>query len=175
MDPLSHGRAGKNRPAVVVSQNGRNQHLRADTVLVVPLSTSVQKLGPWHLLLRAGETGLREDSVAWAENISAVGKDQLLEQVAGHRPLTNTQICRLAGPCPCGYGVRGVGPEATPPNRTLTGDSTKRHHWAMRLLWCWRCKCEMPMLDEVEYAHVSRLYRESMKATKEFRERWGFR
>jgi len=88
---------GKNRPAVIVSQNGRNQHPRADTVLAIPLSTSVQKLGPWHLLLRAGETGLREDSVAWAENISAVGKDQLFEPVRGHRPLSNTEICRLAG------------------------------------------------------------------------------
>jgi mRNA-degrading endonuclease toxin of MazEF toxin-antitoxin module len=88
---------GKNRPAVIVSQNGRNQHPRADSVLAVPLSTSVQKLGPWHLLLRAGETGLREDSVAWVENISAVAKDQLVAPVAGHRPLTNTQIYRLAG------------------------------------------------------------------------------
>jgi mRNA-degrading endonuclease toxin of MazEF toxin-antitoxin module len=88
---------GKNRPAVIVSQDGRNQHPRADSVLAIPLSTSIQNVGPWHLLLRAGETGLREDSVAWAENLSAVGKDQLIEPVAGHRPLTNTQICRLAG------------------------------------------------------------------------------
>jgi mRNA-degrading endonuclease toxin of MazEF toxin-antitoxin module len=65
-------------------------------VLAIPLSTSIHKLGPWHLLLRAGETGLREDSVAWAENITTVGKDQLLEPVSGHRPLSNTQICRLA-------------------------------------------------------------------------------
>ena len=88
---------GKNRPAVIVSQNGRNAHPRADTVLAIPLSTSIQKLGPWHLLLRAGETGLREDSVAWAENVSTVSKEELVEPVAGHRALTNTQICRLAG------------------------------------------------------------------------------
>jgi mRNA-degrading endonuclease toxin of MazEF toxin-antitoxin module len=87
----------KNRPAVIVSTNGRNSHPRADTVLAIPLSTSVHKPGPWHLLLRAGETGLPEDSVAWAENIGVVAKDQLIEPVAGHRPLTNAQICRLAG------------------------------------------------------------------------------
>ncbi len=88
---------GKNRPAVIVSTNGRNSHPRADTVLAIPLSTSVHKLGPWHLLLLAGETGLREDSIAWAENVGVVAKDQLIEPVAGHRPLTNAQICRLAG------------------------------------------------------------------------------
>ena len=43
----------------------------------------------------------------------------------------------------------------------------------MELLWCWRCKCEMPMLDEDEYAEVAKLYSEGIRATKEFRERWG--
>lgn len=87
---------GKNRPVVIVSTNARNSHPRAETVLAIPLSTSVTRLGPWHMLLRAGETGLREDSVAWAENIGAIKKDQLKEPVQGHRPLTNSQICRLA-------------------------------------------------------------------------------
>ena len=31
----------------------------------------------------------------------------------------------------------------------------------------------MPMLDENEYAEVSRLYDEAMKSTKEFRRHWG--
>ena len=87
---------GKNRPGLIVSRDSRNSHPRADTVLAVPLSTSIHKLGPFHLLFRAGETGLREDSVAWAENITAVTKDQLLSRVEGHRPVSHTQICRLA-------------------------------------------------------------------------------
>jgi mRNA-degrading endonuclease toxin of MazEF toxin-antitoxin module len=87
----------KNRPAVIVSSNGRNTHPRALTVLAVPLSTSIHRPGPGHMVLRAGETGLREDSVAWAENIGTIARDQLRGAVAGHRPLTNTQICRLAG------------------------------------------------------------------------------
>lgn len=87
---------GKNRPGVIVSADARNSHPRALTVLAVPLSTSVHKPGLYHLLLRSGETGLREDGVAWAENISAIAKEWLIGPVRGHRRVTNTQICRLS-------------------------------------------------------------------------------
>lgn len=89
--------AGKNRPAIVVSGDSRNSHPRALTVLAIPLSTSIHKPSPLHLSLPAGETGLREDSVAWAENISAIAKDQFVGPVAGNRRVTHAQICRLAG------------------------------------------------------------------------------
>jgi hypothetical protein len=29
------------------------------------------------------------------------------------------------------------------------------------MLWCWRCKMEMPMLDEIEYARVHEVIRNS--------------
>jgi mRNA-degrading endonuclease toxin of MazEF toxin-antitoxin module len=89
-------RAGKKRPAVIVSVDSRNANPRADTVLAIPLSTSIQKLGPFHLLLRSGETGLRDDSVVWADNISVITREQLAGPVSGHRAVTHTQICRLA-------------------------------------------------------------------------------
>jgi mRNA interferase MazF len=91
-DPPEKGR----RPAIVVSANGRNSNPRANTVLVIPLSTSIHKVGPAQLLLRAGETGLREDSAAQAENLCVVRRDHLSGPVAGHRAVSHTQICRLA-------------------------------------------------------------------------------
>jgi mRNA-degrading endonuclease toxin of MazEF toxin-antitoxin module len=91
-DPPGKGR----RPVVVVSSDARNTHPRASTVLVIPLSTAIHTPSPSHLLLRAGETGLREDSVACAENIGVVLKDQVAEPVPGHRPLSHAQICKLA-------------------------------------------------------------------------------
>jgi len=92
-DPPEKGR----RPVIIVSVDGRNSNPRANTVLVIPLSTSIHNSRPADLLLRAGETGLRADSVAQADNICTVKRTQLDEPVQGHRPLTNTQICRLAG------------------------------------------------------------------------------
>jgi hypothetical protein len=43
----------------------------------------------------------------------------------------------------------------------------------MKVLWCWRCRQEMPMLNEGEYTEASRLYGECMKNTKEFHQKWG--
>ena len=40
----------------------------------------------------------------------------------------------------------------------------------VRMLWCWRCKAEMPMLDEEEFESVKVLYSSAMRATKEFRQ-----
>jgi mRNA-degrading endonuclease toxin of MazEF toxin-antitoxin module len=93
IDPPDKGR----RPVIVVSNDGRNVHPRANSVLVIPLSTSVHKPGPAHLLLSAGETGLRADCVAQAENICTVRRAELDQPLQGHRPLSSRQICRLAG------------------------------------------------------------------------------
>ena len=81
---------------IVVSPNARNQHERATAVLVVPLSTSIHKLGPAHMLLHAGETGLRMDCAAQADNIAVVLRANLREPGPGQRPLSNSKICKLA-------------------------------------------------------------------------------
>lgn len=91
-DPPDKGR----RPVIVVSPNIRNRHERASTVLVIPLSTSVHKIGPAHVLLRAGETGLGQDCVAQADNITVVLKERLQEPRGTQRALSNNKICRLA-------------------------------------------------------------------------------
>ena len=85
------------RPAVVVSLDARNRHPRAHHVLVVPLSTSVHKAEyPAHLLLSAGETGLSEDSIARAEDVTVVLKSALSQPRSPLRSVTNRRICQLA-------------------------------------------------------------------------------
>ncbi len=83
------------RPVVVVSLDARNANPRANTVLVVPLSTSIVRDVPTHLHLAPGQTGL-EASVLKAEDVTVVRKSILLEARTRLRPLTNTQVCTLA-------------------------------------------------------------------------------
>lgn len=91
-DPPEKGR----RPVIVVSPNARNQHPRATSVLVIPLSTSIHKLGPAHLLLSSGETGLNIECAAQADNIAVVLRANLTEPRPGQRALSHTKICKLA-------------------------------------------------------------------------------
>jgi mRNA-degrading endonuclease toxin of MazEF toxin-antitoxin module len=82
------------RPVVIVSTDSRNSHPRADTVLVVPLSTSVVKDVSTHLYLSPGETGL-EQSVLKAEDIAVVPKNALREPRYALRTLSNQRVCQL--------------------------------------------------------------------------------
>ena len=39
----------------------------------------------------------------------------------------------------------------------------------MQMLWCWRCRMEMPMLDETEFARIQEIYRSALFGAKDFR------
>jgi mRNA interferase MazF len=92
VDPPGKGR----RPVVIVSLDARNRHERADTVLVVPLTTSIHKNAPTHVFLPAGETGLKADSAARAEDITVVRKQSLIEPRDRLRRLGEVRVCELA-------------------------------------------------------------------------------
>jgi mRNA interferase MazF len=91
-DPPTKGR----RPVVIVSLDGRNRHEQADTVLVVPLTTSVHKEVGTRVFLSAGETGLQSDSAARAEDITVVKKRTLVEPQSRLRQLSDRRVCELA-------------------------------------------------------------------------------
>jgi mRNA-degrading endonuclease toxin of MazEF toxin-antitoxin module len=92
-DPPEKGK----RPVIIVSVNARNNHPRADTVLAVPLSTSVHKDEvPTHMILEPGQSGLRERSVAKAEDVSVIRKVFLDPSRERLRVLTSSQVCELA-------------------------------------------------------------------------------
>ena len=64
------------RPVLIVSSDGRNVHPRANTVLIVPLSTTLTDI-PIHVRLQPGETGLAEISELQPENVSIVRKETI--------------------------------------------------------------------------------------------------
>ena len=82
------------RPVVIVSTDDRNSHPRANTVLVVPLTTSVVKNVATHVYLAPGETGL-EQSVLKAEDIAVIPKSELRQSRQKLRTLSHSRLCQL--------------------------------------------------------------------------------
>jgi predicted amidophosphoribosyltransferase len=43
----------------------------------------------------------------------------------------------------------------------------------MKVMWCWRCKAEVPMLDEEEFAEFSEVYSACIRSVKAYRQEHG--
>lgn len=85
------------RPVVIVSSDARNMSERANTVLVVPLSTTLREpVPPTNLRLNSGETGLREKSELQAGNITTIRKAQLRAPREKLRQLSHLTMRRIA-------------------------------------------------------------------------------
>jgi len=88
--------ADKNpRPVVIVSLDARNRHPGASTVLVAPLTGSVERDFDTHIRLSPGETGLHPSSIR-CEDLTVVKKEFLVEAKQPLRTLSHTRICQIA-------------------------------------------------------------------------------
>lgn len=75
LDPIEGAEIGKIRPAVVISNDINNE--LADTVTIVPITSSVGKVYPFEVLVRRGTANLAENSKAKANQIRTVDKKRL--------------------------------------------------------------------------------------------------
>lgn len=80
LDPVRGNEANKRRPAVIVSNDHANTtagRLGRGVVTVVPVTSSVERIFPFQVFLPSGETGLRMDSKAQAEQVRAVAVERV--------------------------------------------------------------------------------------------------
>jgi len=92
------------RPVVIVSLDARNRHPGASTVLVAPLTGSVERDFDTHLPLSPEETGLPASSIR-CEDLTVVKKDFLVEPKFPLRTLSNARICQIGGHSTFGHGM----------------------------------------------------------------------
>ena len=74
-EPVRGSEASKRRPAVVVSNDGANTtaaRLDRGVITVVPVTSNVERIYPFQVLLLATNCGLRVDSKAQAEQVRSV-------------------------------------------------------------------------------------------------------
>jgi mRNA interferase MazF len=86
LDPVRGSEANKRRPAVIVSNDGANSmaaRLGRGVITVVPVTSTVERVHPFQVLLAADETGMSRDSKAQAEQVRSVDVERL-GPVVGH-------------------------------------------------------------------------------------------
>jgi mRNA interferase MazF len=75
LDPARGSEANKRRLAVIVSNDAANataRRLGRGVITVVPVTSNVERVYPFQVLLRAGDTGLDRDSKAQAEQVRSI-------------------------------------------------------------------------------------------------------
>ncbi len=78
LDPTEGSEQSGSRPVIIVSRDAINAN--SPVVLVVPCTTDrSQRIYPSQIRLRAGEGGLRQDSIAMGEQVRAIDKRRLVE------------------------------------------------------------------------------------------------
>jgi mRNA interferase MazF len=80
LEPARPGEANKHRPAVIVSNDRANAaaaRLGRGVITVVPVTSNTTRVFPFQVLLPAGQTGIRLDSKAQAEQVRAVSVERV--------------------------------------------------------------------------------------------------
>lgn len=84
LDPVRGSEANKQRPAVVVSNDRANAtaaRLGRGMVTVVPVTSNLQKVYPFQVLLSMATSGLTVDSKALAEQVRSIATQRLLRRM----------------------------------------------------------------------------------------------
>ena len=89
LEPARGAEANKQRPAIVVSNNGANAtaaRLGRGMVTVVPVTSNTTRVHPFQVLLPGTATGLPVDSKAQAEQVRSVAVERVGSKVGAVSP-----------------------------------------------------------------------------------------
>lgn len=84
LEPVRGAEASKRRPAIVVSNDAANStaaRMGRGVLTVVPVTSSVDRVYPFQVLLPAGAGGLPRDSKAQAEQVRSIDAERIGKQL----------------------------------------------------------------------------------------------
>lgn len=84
LDPARGAESNKRRPGVIVSNDGANttaNRLGRGVVTIVPVTSNIERIHPFQVLLTAEATGLARDSKAQAEQVRSVAVERVGERI----------------------------------------------------------------------------------------------
>jgi mRNA interferase MazF len=84
LDPTVGAEISKTRPALIISNDINNQF--SDTITVIPITSYVEKIYPFEVLLPPGESGLSKNSKAKCNQIRTIDKKRLIKLLGKLHP-----------------------------------------------------------------------------------------
>jgi mRNA interferase MazF len=84
LDPVVGTEANKQRPAIIVSNDGANltaARLGRGVLTIVPVTSNTERVHPFQVLLEADAVGLKDDCKAQAEQVRSVDIQRIGERV----------------------------------------------------------------------------------------------
>src|SRR5258708_17948982 len=97
LDPVRGAEANKRRPAMIVSNDGANltaTRLGRGVITVLPVTSNVERIYPFQVMLRAADTGLPRDSKAQAEQVRSVAVERIGDRIGNAPAQVMTEIDR---------------------------------------------------------------------------------
>jgi mRNA interferase MazF len=95
LDPARAGEANKRRPAVLVSNDGANStaaQLGRGVVTVVPITSNIDRVYPFQVLLPSDQAGLGRESKAQAEQVRSISVERLMDKIGTVPPRLMLEI-----------------------------------------------------------------------------------
>ncbi len=80
LDPTRGAEANKRRPAIIVSNdeaNGAAARLGRGVLTIVPITSNIERVYPFQVLLPSGTGGLPHDSKAQAEQVRSIDAERI--------------------------------------------------------------------------------------------------
>jgi mRNA interferase MazF len=91
LDPVTGSEEGKTRPVLIIQNDVANEH--SPVVIVAALTSAVSpKDYPTEALVRAGEAGVRKDSVILLNQIRTIDKRRLIQRWGALAPATMEKV-----------------------------------------------------------------------------------
>jgi mRNA interferase MazF len=95
LDPVRGAEASKTRPVVIVSNDAANttaDRLGHGVITVVPVTSNVERIYPFQVLLTADVTGLPGDSKAQAEQVRSIAVERVGTRLGALPPTLLAQL-----------------------------------------------------------------------------------
>ena len=80
LDPVKRGEANKQRPAVIVSNDGANAAAERSghgVITIVPVTSMVERIYPFQVLIPLNVAGLERESKAQAEQVRSISIERI--------------------------------------------------------------------------------------------------